>query len=409
MTDTQNRKFSDTLSILLTGTNIVAANHIDEAAKSAKSMNVPLERALIMLGHASEHSLRHVIQAQDLIKSGKISLDMAVKSLRFAKQNHLELDEAINVLGSVHKKTMVISTITNDLTRLLLEAGLITQEQLGHAMTRASDSRMQMGRMLVLNRDLSSWMMLSALHAQILVRDGKITKQQALQALQTVKGRRISIEQVLFELGLFREPTGQTIKIGELAQMAGFLSESDMLECLEIEIVKEKQFGQILLEQGHVTQQLLEAAVYLQDMVSNDTLKAFQAAEALKQVRNKQVSVYQAVAELQPPPQLTPPPLKMAQLLDSAGLVPMDQIVQIADTEEESSIRVGKKLLAAGLVTEPMLYTALRCFSLLREGFVSNEQVVSILNYARTNNVTIDDALIKMGLLVPARMQWIWT
>ncbi len=252
-------------------------------------------------------------------------------------------------------------------------------------------------------------MMLSALHASIHLRDGKITKPQAVQALQTVGRRRISIEQALFELGLFREPPGQTVKIGELCQMSGFLGESDMLECLEIEIVKEKQFGQILLEQGHVTHQLLEAAVYLQDMVSNDTLRAYQAAEALRQVRNRDISVYQAVAELQPPPQLTGPILTMAALLEQAGVATAEQISAAADADEESSIRMGKKLLGAGLVTEPMLYTTLRCYSLLREGFLSNEQAVSVLSYCKTNAASIDEALMKLVMFVPPRMQWIWT
>ena len=412
MADGNQKKFSDTLSILLTGTNTCDAGKIDEASKSARQMNVPLERALIMLGHASEHSLRSIIQAQEMIKDGKITLEMAVKALRFAKQNHLDLDEAINVLNSIHKKTMVISSITNDLTKLLLDAGMINQEQLGRALTRSSESGMQMGRILVLNRDLSSWMMLSALNAQIHVRDGKISKDQAVQALTTVGRRRVSVEQALFELGLYREQPGQTVKIGELIQMAGFMGESDMLECLEIEIVKEKQFGQILLEQGHVTHPLLEAAVYLQDMVSNDTLKAYQAADALRQVRVREVSVYQAVAELQPPPQLTPPVLKMSDLLDQAGVATKSATAQITDVNEESSIRLGKKLLGAGLVTESMLYTALRCYSLLREGFVSNDQAVNILQYvqnAQKAATTIDEALVKLGLLVPSRMQWIWT
>jgi hypothetical protein len=408
MTETQ-KKFSDTLSILLTGTNTVGSQHLDEASKSAKTMNVPLERALIMLGHTSEHSLRSIMQAQEMIKEGKISIDTAVKALRFAKQNHIELEEAINVLGAVHKKTMTVGAITNDLTRLLLDAGMITQEQLGHAITRASEAQMQLGRMLVINRDLSSWMMLSALSAQILVRDGKITKAQAVQALQTVGRRRVTIEQALFELGLFREPSGQTVKIGELCQMAGFLGETDMLECLEIEIVKEKQFGQILLEQGHVTQALLEAAVYLQDLVSNDSLRAYQAAEALRQVRSRQVSVYQAVAELQPPPQLTPPIMKMSELMEKTGLASQEALNTSGGDEEQSSIRLGKKLLAAGVVTEPMLYTTLRCYSMLREGFISNEQAVSILEHAHKNSVSIDDTLVKLGVHVPARMQWIWT
>lgn len=403
------KKFSDTLVLLLTGTNTVAPSHIDEATKSAKQMNVPLERALIMLGHASEHSLKSILQAQEMIKEGKISLDMAVKALRFAKQNHLDLDEAINVLTSVHKKTTVVSTVTNELTRLLLDAAMINQEQLGRALTRASDSGMQMGRILVLNRDLSSWMMLSALNAQILVRDGKITKDQAVQALGAVGRRRISIEQALFELGLYREPPGQTIKIGELCLMSGLMGESDMLECLEIEIVKEKQFGQILLEQGLVTQVLLEAAVYLQDMVSNDTLRGYQAAEALRQVRNKEVSVYQAVAELQPPPQLTPPPLKMAEVLDQSGVVDSEAIKKAVDSEEDSSIRLGKKLLSAGLVTEAQLYATLRCCSLLSEGFISNDSAISIMQYTQKGGMSIDDALIKLGLFVPSRLQWIWT
>src|SRR5271156_5902989 len=97
------KKFSDTLVILLTGTNTVAQPKIDEAVKSAKTLNCSLERALLMLGHASEHSLKAIMEAQQLVHDQKISLDMAVKSLRFAKSNHLELGEAINVLSSVHQ------------------------------------------------------------------------------------------------------------------------------------------------------------------------------------------------------------------------------------------------------------------------------------------------------------------
>lgn len=403
------KKFSDTLVLLLTGTNTVEAPKIDEAVKSAKNLNVPLERALIMLGHASEHSLKSIIEAQEMIKAGKISLDMAVKALRFAKQNHLDLNEAINVLNSVHKKTQTVSSITNDLTSLLLDAGMINNEQLGRALTRAADSGMQMGRILVLNRDLSSWMMLAALNAQILVRDGKITKEDAIQGLQAVGRRRVSIEQALFELGLYREPVGQTVRIGELCMMAGFMSESDMLECLEIEIVKEKQFGQILLEQGHVTHALLESAVYLQDMVSNDTLRAYQAAEALKQVRLRDVSVYQAVAELQPPPQLTPPVPKMGDFMVQSTIASEEAISKIADFTEESSIKLGKKMLGAGLVNEPTLYIALRAYSLLREGFLSTEQAVNALQYTQKGGVGLDEAIVKLGWIVPTRMQWIWT
>jgi hypothetical protein len=144
-------------------------------------------------------------------------------------------------------------------------------------------------------------------------------------------------------------------------------------------------------------------------MVSNDTLRAYQAAEALRQVRNKEVSVYQAVAELQPPPQLTPAVLKIAELVNQAGIAGMDQIQKLGDPDEESSIRLGKKMLGAGLVNEAQLYATLRCYSLMREGFVSNDSAISVLQYTQKGAMSIDEALIKLGLLVPTRMQWIWT
>jgi len=403
------KKFSDTLVLLIQGTNAVAQDKLEEALRTAKNLNCPLQRALSMLGYASDHSLKSILEAQTEITEGRISLDTAVKALRFAKQNNLEFDEALNVLTSVHKKTMVAPSITNTLTNLLLDANMITREQLGSALQRSVSSGMTIGRLLVLNRDLSSWMMIASLNALLLVRDKKIVQDDAINGLQAVGRRRITIEQALFELGLYRETPGQSLKLGELFQMSGFLGESDMLECLEIELVKEKAFGQILLEQGLATNNLLEAAVYLQDLTASDTLRGYQAAEALRSVRTKEVSVYQAVAELQPPPQLAPPILRFTELMQQAGTCgSAESIKQIIPEDEVSSVKAGKKLLAAGLVNDVSLYTALRTYSLLREGYVSNENAVNILQHCKTNNVNVDDALIKLGLNIPSRMQWLW-
>jgi hypothetical protein len=403
------KKFSDTLVLLIQGTNAVAQDKLEEALRTAKNLNCPLQRALSMLGYASDHSLKSILEAQTEITEGRISLDTAVKALRFAKQNNLEFDEAVNVLTSVHKKTMVAPSITNTLTNLLLDANMITREQLGSALQRSLSSGMTIGRLLVLNRDLSSWMMIASLNALLLVRDQKIVHDDAINGLQAVGRRRITIEQALFELGLYRETPGQSLKLGELFQMSGFLGESDMLECLEIELVKEKSFGQILLEQGLATSNLLEAAVYLQDLTASDTLRGYQAAEALRSVRTKEVSVYQAVAELQPPPQLAPPILRFTELMQLAGTCgSADAIKQIIPEDEDSSVKAGKKLLAAGLVNDVSLYTALRTYSLLREGYVSNENAVIILQHCKANNVNVDDALLKLGQNIPSRMQWLW-
>jgi hypothetical protein len=399
----------ESLATLLIGTGTLDKLQIEEAKKTAKSLNVPLERAIVMLKLVGEGAFSLILEADALVKNGTISADMAVRAIRLAKQHRMGLQDAIGVLGSVHKKTSQVQTITTPLTELLLSCQMITGEQIGRAVQQAQDTGMQTGRIMVLNRDVSSWMMTAALNALILVRDGKISQEQARESLMAVGHRRISIEQALFELGLYVEKGGQTAKIGELVAMAGLVSETDLLECLEVELVKEKQFGQILLEQGLVTHDLLEAAIVLQDMVANGTCRAFQAAEALKNVKEQNVSVYQAVAELKPPPQMPQKEISPFELVVNSGLAPQETVETLVSPNEPSAIKVGKKVLAAGIISESFLYLALRTYSLYKQGFLSADQAVDALAVCREDNISLDEALSRLGWFVPARMQWIWS
>lgn len=400
---------TDNFGTLVLSTGLISPQQMEEAKKTSKNLNVPLERSLVMLDMMSGFLLGLVQEANELVSNGTVSLDLAVRALRLARQHNMKLKDAIGVLGQVHKKTGRVQTITTPVTELLLSSNMITMEQIGRAVSQAQDSGMQTGRILVLNRDVSSWMMTAVLNALLMVRDGKIEKEHAKEAISTVGNRRVSIEQALFELGLYVEKEGNTVRIGELVAMAGFVSESDMLECLEIELVKEKQFGQILLEQGLVTSELLEAAIILQDMVASGNIKAFQAAEALRAVRDTGVMVYQAMAELKPPPQAPQKHISPQDLLVEAGFLDRDTIRQLVTEEETSSIRVGKKVLAAGIISEAFLYLALRTYSLFRQGFLSADQATKALALCKSDNMSLDEVLSKQGWFVPARMQWIWS
>lgn len=400
---------TDNFGTLVLSTGLISPQQMEEAKKTSKNLNVPLERSLVMLDMMSGFLLGLVQEANELVSNGTVSLDLAVRALRLARQHNMKLKDAIGVLGQVHKKTGRVQTITTPVTELLLASNMITMEQIGRAVSQAQDSGMQTGRILVLNRDVSSWMMTAVLNALLMVRDGKIEKEHAKEAISTVGNRRVSIEQALFELGLYVEKEGNTVRIGELVAMAGLVSESDMLECLEIELVKEKQFGQILLEQGLVTSELLEAAIILQDMVASGNIKAFQAAEALRAVRDKGVMVYQAMAELKPPPQAPQKHISPQDLLVEAGFLDRDTIQQLVTDEETSSIRVGKKVLSAGIISEAFLYLALRTYSLFRQGFLSADQSTKALALCKSDNMSLDEVLSKQGWFVPARMQWIWS
>lgn len=398
----------DTLKLILAGSEIIKERELSEAVESACKLNVPLARALIMLGHAKGDNLKLPMEAEQLVQSGKVSVDLAIKALRLAWQNNIALPEAIHVIKSVHKKTNLSQAVTNPMSELMLSAAIISREQLGRAVLRSQETKLTLGRVLIVNREISNSLLAAVINAQLLIRDCKISKDQAINALKTTKERRVTIEQTLFELAIYTEQPGQPMRLAELFVMSGHISEGDMLESLEIELTKEKEFGQILLEQGFVTTSHLETAIVLQDMVTNNCIKPHHAAEALKQTCAKNISVYQAIAELKPPPQMQQPTLRIGDLLALSEIVKREAIERVLAQKGNSTVKIGTLLLNANLISEFSLYNALRCLSLLRQGYLSNEQAVAALKYCEQHKLTPDEALSRISLFPPTRMQWVW-
>ena len=402
-----HKNASESLAQLLLAAKMIEPAPLEEASRSAKRLDVPLDKAIIMLKSTSETNLKTAMKANEMLMKGKIDLDLAVRAIRLAKQNGVEFEDALNVMGTIVNKTQQMPALGNPLIELLLNAQLITPSQIGQVLQQSKDAEMSIGRTLIVNRILSRSLLQEAITAYSLVKEEKIRRSECEEALKAAVQRRVSVLQVLFEQGVYNESSGETLKLSELVAMSGFLGESDLLDCLEISISQDKPFGQVMLDGQMITVPILEAACSILDMIGS-CLKPFQAAEALKQVRAREVSVYQAVAELQPPPQVPQRQLTLSDLIVEAGLQTRQSIdVAIGDTLEPG-VKIGKQLMATGLISEACLYKALRCHSLFKEGIISVDQAVAIMKACKEENVSIEEALSKAGLNLPLRMHWSW-
>ncbi len=398
----------DTFSTLLQHGNIVKSSDLADAQGIAKDLNISLSKALIMSGMATEDEINVVLQAQSMIGKKNISLDLAIRAIRLAVHNKIELDKAINTLAGLHQKTQQVVSLTNELTALLLAAKLITSEQLGNAVKRSQDTKTLMGHTLLLMGVISSSVLASALHAVLMVRQKVLDNDKAAQGLRYANQREIALEHALFELGFFSSPTPDSMRLSELIHMAGLLSEPDLVECLELELFKQKQFGQILLEQALISQTYLETAFVLQNSVASGTLKPFQASDALRRATADDINVYQAMAEAQANAQKSEEEWRLGDLLFEAKVCSREVIEKLIDENQDTPLKVGKVLLAAGAVKESMLYNALRCQSLFRQGFFSSQEAVNALQYSQDNGFGLDEALAALHVNVPSRMQWLW-
>lgn len=84
---------------LLTESGIISEDKIPEALAYGKEKGVPMARALIMLNHLDEESLRPVLHAQVLVKSNLLPGPLASRILRLCHKHRISIDEAMQRAG----------------------------------------------------------------------------------------------------------------------------------------------------------------------------------------------------------------------------------------------------------------------------------------------------------------------
>jgi len=399
---------NEVLSLLLTGARIIDLAVIEQAYASVDRLDTPLNKVLVMLGHVSQFKMDRVLQAESMIRENALSPDTAIKALRLATSQQLSFEDALATLGDEHKKTQLLPTLSNEITSLLLEAAVINNDQIGRALKASLENGMQMGRALVFHRDVSALMMKAAITCCMLKQEEKIDQMSALRAIEIVKKTNMTIEEVLFRYDICPEESGQGPKVYELFAMAGFISDSDLMECLELHVLRGRQIGQIFIEQGLISPAVLENAIVLQGMIADNAIKAYHAAEALRDAYSKGISIYQALGELDPPVTPHVPSFSLNQLLVAANVMSQKTMDSLFEGLELSSRQVAKKLLSANYLNDKSCVTALRCYSLNTEGFIGNRQCAEILRHCISYNANLDEQLAAWGYFVPNRMHWIW-
>jgi len=389
------------LGDLLIRVGILKEKELEDAIRVAGETGLPIGRVLIMSGYMTDRELAAAVQAQSLIKDKIVEVDAALESLKQVSQEDITLEQALRKRGWAGKKP----TDTAKLGELLKHAELVSDEQLAECLTTSQETGLPLGRILVLTQAITEELLASALTAQILIRDGKVSKDQAIKGLKASKRRRISLEESLSDQGFYKPPLRQTVKLGELFVLSGLVTDSDLMGALEIGLTRELPIGQVLVDCGYVSREVLNTALKFQEMVINGTLNALQAAEALRQVSTRHISMAQSVAELGLLKSEQNETIRLGELLKAAGIVTEDDIKGAIDLSARNSALIGKILLVTGLINEQTLHASLRAQFLVREGFLRMEQAIVALNHCEKHSCSFDDALQELGWVMPSRVK----
>ena len=378
---------------LLVKAGELSETDLESATITAGETGLPIGRVLIMSGFITDPLLQAAVQAQSMIKDDQVELNPALKALKAVATIETTFEEALLNDGWKRKKNQP----TAKLGELLKNADIISSVQLDEALRTAQETGLPLGRILVLTQCVSGELLSAALTAQILVRDKKVSLDQAMKGLKSSYDRRVTLEISLNDHGFYKPPSRQSVKLGELFVLSGLVTEVDLMGALEIGLTREMAIGQVLVECGYVSNDVLGSALKFQEMVGNGTLTAIQAAEALRQVSTRNISMAQAVAELENSKKNSHENINLADFLKAARVVTEDDIKKAIETSARNSALIGKILLVSGFLNEQTLHAAMRALFLMREGILKMEQAVVALNYCQHNQVSFDDALDELG------------
>lgn len=383
---------SNRLGEILVESGVLPQESLKHAMQLTGETGLPVGRVLVMCGYISEKQLEASVRAQSLVKDGVLTPAQAREALKRFDSESNDFDECLEKVG--YKKEHAAPTAR--LGELLCEADIIGKPQLKDALKTSQETGLPLGRILVLSKAVSEEMLSAALTAQVLVRDGKISRAQAVQALRSSRFRRVNIEVSLIDLGFYKPPPRQRVKLGELLVLSGLVNEPDLMTALEMGLIRETPVGQMLVEGGFISKRILDSALKLQEIVSSHSLSALKAAEALRHVSERHITLARAISELDLSDPESKERIRLGEMLKAAGIVSDADIRKALRDARRNSALLGKILLVSGTIDEPTLHATLRSLMLVRDDKITMEQAIVAINHARKNQLTLEEALVEL-------------
>jgi hypothetical protein len=391
------------LGDLLTAAGLLKLEQLREAIEIARMQSLPVGRVLIMSGYLTELQLQASVQLQSMLKDGLIDFDRSLQVLGLMSKGDMALDEALTQAGFKQAN----APKTNKLGELLVNAGSIDGGQLAAALKQSELTGLPLGRLLVNMGVITEQLLSSALSAQVLIRGGKITRTQAIQALIAARDRQVSLEQCLAEIGTVQLPTQPTIRLGQLLLMAGIVDEKELMRAVELGLVQDKPLGKMLLSLNLISEENLAKALEAQALVANG-LDIDQAANILTTASAKSITIShaaslllgsQAAASKQEHDSLPLPLFQFLQLAGMMGSKELEQAIRIGTQDTEI---MAKMLLKAQILEPRLVDAAVACSELIAKRILKTEQAIMALNHCKHTHGSIFESFGEFGWTQPA-------
>jgi hypothetical protein len=374
------------LGEILVEAGVVRSDIVNQSLAIAKTTKMPLGRVLISHAQLSDLLIRNAIEMQQAVREGRFTKEHATKLIRAAHCNNITVEQADAQIAWER----AFKTSFSELGKLFLAAGVVPEENLWSAQQESKEEGAPIGIWLAEKQTIAPELMSDALKIIVLCREARLTHTEGILLLQKIHTENLSLEDAAVALGLTRILEEKRLRLAELMVDANLLNEATALEAVELSMEKKKFLGEILVEEGFINANLLDAALNLQEMVNVGILVRAHAAELLGIVQQLNVPLDDVLFELE---RIN----KMARFILNAGLVSEKDKNRLFEQDQCLEINIGKVLLNSGLVPDKYIGYASFFEKLIQHEVVTEEEAIGVLHYSLRYRLEPEQAMRKLG------------
>ncbi|CAN5951447.1 unnamed protein product [Sphagnum jensenii] len=396
--ETQIHKIGD----LLVELGLVSQKDLNEALQIGRDTGLPIGRVLTMSAFITEEWFQLALKAQQLLKDGLITVD-GVKSAIHRIDDGMDPDTAFAQFETQGQKPTNAAAPVR-LGELLVAAGFTLKEQIESAVAQSTFTGLPTGRLLVLSGILQESLLTAALNAQVLIRDGRITKEQAIDGLKAAKRRQVPIEVSLAEKGFYALPNKTSIRVGELLSKAGLVSDTEIMNAIEVGLTENKPIGEVLLQLGRIQEPFLNYALELQKEIGKDKISPAQAIDLLSKARKEGLpqpidpKAQKAPSPPKPPePQAPKETITLVKFLKLLKRITDDDITSALQFAVKDNQLFASLLLKAGVLDANNLKLVTDLMDLLDRQVVNMERASILYEHCLSKGCSIEQALTDLS------------
>lgn len=180
------------LGQLLVRAGLLDPGLVDPALENARAQQTRFGQVLLYSGLIAEESLKYALQAQRMVRQSVLTLGHAVECLKVAVAYGIDMNTAVARLRwlSGHRQIQ-------QLARLVLDAEIVTLEQLSFLLGIAGKTGAPLGRLMMLHGFMNVELRNKVLDILILIRSGDLSYQTGASIIRKVRKSDCSLADLL--------------------------------------------------------------------------------------------------------------------------------------------------------------------------------------------------------------------